>query len=60
MLLLENLLESQERVADEEAALVRAQIGYTLSIVRLKQETGTLLIATPYSVPSPTIANGAP
>jgi hypothetical protein len=48
VLLLENLLDAQERVADEEADLVRAQVGYTLAILRLKQATGTLLIATPY------------
>ena len=47
MLLLENLLDAQERVADEEAALVRTQVLYSLSIVRLKQAMGTLLIATP-------------
>jgi outer membrane protein TolC len=47
MLLLENLLDAQERVAEEEGAFVRAQVGYAMSIVRLKQEMGTLLILTP-------------
>lgn len=45
MLLLENLLDAQERVADAEEAMVLAQVRYALSIVRLKQEIGTLLIA---------------
>jgi outer membrane protein TolC len=48
VLLLENLLDAQERVADEEAALVLAQVSYALSIVRLKQEMGTLLVVTPF------------
>jgi outer membrane protein TolC len=47
MLLLENLLDAQERVAEEESEMVRAQVRYALSIVRLKQEMGTLIIATP-------------
>lgn len=47
MLLLENLLDAQERVADAEEAMVRAQVHYALSIVRLKQEMGTLLVVRP-------------
>ena len=47
MLLLDNLLDAQERLADEEAAMVRAQVGYAMAIVRLKQEMGTLLILAP-------------
>ena len=47
VLLLENLLDAQQRVADEEAALVRSMVSYAMSIVRLKQEMGTLLIVTP-------------
>lgn len=43
VLLLENLLDAQERVAQEEAAMVRSQINYAMSIVRLKREMGTLL-----------------
>ena len=42
-LLLENLLDAQERVADEEEALVRAQVSYAMSVVALKRESGTLL-----------------
>ncbi len=48
MLLLENLLDAQERVADEEAAMVRSQVRYALAIIRLKQEMGTLLMVRPY------------
>jgi hypothetical protein len=47
VLLLENLLDAQERLADEELALVQAQVSYAMSIVRLKREMGTLLIAGP-------------
>lgn len=41
--LLENLLDAQERVADEEQAVVNAQINYAISIIKLKSEMGTLL-----------------
>jgi outer membrane protein TolC len=41
--LLENLLDAQERVADEEQAMVGAQVNYALTLVRLKSEMGTLL-----------------
>lgn len=41
--LLEDLLDAQERVADEEAAFVNAQSAYVLSIVELKRATGVLL-----------------
>ncbi len=41
--LLEDLLDAQERVADEEAAFVNAQSNYVLSIVELKRATGVLL-----------------
>ena len=44
ILLLDNLLDAQERLAEKEAAVVRAQVGYAMSIVRLKQQLGTLLI----------------
>jgi hypothetical protein len=47
VLLLENLLDAQERVADEEAGLVRSTVSYAMSFVRLKQEMGTLLAVTP-------------
>ena len=41
-LLLENLLDAQERLADEEAAFAEAQFGYSVSLVKLKQAAGTL------------------
>lgn len=41
--LLENLLDAQERVADEEQAMVSAHVNYALTLVRLKSEMGTLL-----------------
>lgn len=41
-LLLEDLLDSQERLADEESAFVSAQVQYSISIVQLKQAMGTL------------------
>lgn len=48
-LLLENLLDSQERLADEEAAFSRAQFDYAVAIVELKQAMGTLFIVQPDS-----------
>ena len=41
-LLLENLLDAQERLADEEAAFAEAQFDYSVSLVKLKQAAGTL------------------
>ncbi len=41
-LLLEDLLDSQERLADEESAFVSAQVQYSIAVVRLKQSMGTL------------------
>ena len=41
--LLENLLDAQERVADEEQAMVGAQINYATTMIKLKAEMGTLL-----------------
>jgi len=41
--LLEDLLDAQERVADEESSFVNAQSAYVLSIVELKRATGVLL-----------------
>ena len=41
-LLLEDLLDSQERLADEESAFVNAQVQYSIAIVQLKQAMGTL------------------
>lgn len=46
-LLLENLLDSQERQADEEAAFARAQFDYAVAMVRLKQAMGTLFQVHP-------------
>jgi outer membrane protein TolC len=43
ILLLEDLLGGYERLADEESALVVAQTNYALSIIQLRQATGTLL-----------------
>jgi len=42
-LLLEDLLDAFERVADEEAAFVQAQVGHAIAIIRLRKEVGTLL-----------------
>ena len=54
VLLLDNLLDAQDRLADEEAAMARAQVGYAMAIVRLKQEMGTLLMMSPVAAsPSP-------
>ena len=41
--LLEDLLDAQERVADEERAMVNAQVNYSLALVQIKREMGTLL-----------------
>lgn len=41
-LLLEDLLDSQERLADEESAFVSAQVQYSIAVVQLKQAMGTL------------------
>lgn len=48
-LILQNLLESQERLADEEYAFVSAQVNYSVSLIDLRRAMGTLLIhdATP-------------
>ncbi len=51
-LLLEDLLDSQERLADEESAFVQAQVNYSVSFVRLRKAMGTLLrFDQPTSVP---------
>lgn len=42
-LLLEDLLDAQERVADEEETLVTAQVNYTLSQSNVKRAMGILL-----------------
>lgn len=42
-LLLEDLLDAFERVADEESAFVQAQVAHAIAIIRLRQEMGVLL-----------------
>ena len=44
-LLLEDLLDSQERMADEEGLFVEAQVKYSVALVRLRQAMGTLLLS---------------
>jgi len=41
--LLEDLLDAQERLADEEANFTAAQVNHVLALARLKPATGTLL-----------------
>ena len=43
VLLIEDLLDAQERLADEERAFVRAQVAYAMSWVGLRKATGVLL-----------------
>ncbi len=43
MLLLEDLLDGYERLADEEAAFAQAQVNYALSIIQLRRATGVLM-----------------
>ncbi len=43
MLLLEDLLDGYERLADEEAGFSQAQTNYALSIIQLRRATGTML-----------------
>lgn len=42
-LLLEDLLDAFERVADEEGAFVQAQVAHAIAIIRLREEIGVLL-----------------
>jgi len=42
-LLLEDLLDSFERLADEESSFVQAQVDHAVALVRLKEEMGVLL-----------------
>ena len=46
-LLLEDLLDSQSRLADEEAAFVQAQVNYAISLVKVRQVLGTLMQVHP-------------
>lgn len=43
ILLLEDLLDGFERLADEEAAFVDSQVVYALSLIQLRRSTGVLL-----------------
>ena len=43
ILLLEDLLDSFERMADEESAFVQAQVDHAVALVKLKKELGILL-----------------
>ncbi|MCA9085467.1 MAG: TolC family protein [Planctomycetaceae bacterium] len=42
-LLLEDLLDSMERLADEEASFVQAQVDHAIALIKLKKELGILL-----------------
>jgi outer membrane protein TolC len=42
-LLLEDLLDAQQRVAEEEAAFTVAQVSYAVALVQIKRAMGTLL-----------------
>lgn len=44
ILLIENLLDAQERLADEERSLVRSQVAHALSWVTLRKAMGVLLV----------------
>ena len=43
VLLMEDLLDAQQRLADEERAFVAAQVAYAMSWVKLRKATGVLL-----------------
>ena len=43
VLLIEDLLDAQERLADEERAFVTAQVSYAMSWIQLRKVTGVLL-----------------
>lgn len=44
-LLLEDLLDAQQREADSEAELVQSQVAYSLAVLRVRRTMGTLIIA---------------
>ena len=51
--LIEDLLDAQERLADEEQAFVTAQVGYALSWVQVRKSMGILLrLEDPNSAPT--------
>lgn len=43
VLLIENLLDAQERLADQERSFVRSQVAYAMSWVQLRKAMGVLL-----------------
>ena len=53
--LLEEFLDSQERLADEEADFTKAQVNYALALADLKRSMGTLLSV---SIPTPITTEG--
>lgn len=64
-LLLEDLLDSQQRLADAEGEFVTSQVAYSVALIRVRRSMGTLLIAqnpTRYEVetvsPEPTLVPG--
>lgn len=59
-LLLEDLLAAQERLQNEEREFLRALVSYNLSVMSLKQVTGTLLQLEQVNVSQSTDGTGAP
>ena len=59
VLLIEDLLDAQERLADEEQALVAAQVGYALSWVQLRKSMGILLRFDDLNQPPASALNAA-
>jgi outer membrane protein TolC len=58
VLLIENLLDAQERLADQERAFVQAQVAYAMSWVQLRKAMGVLLrFDSPIPGPGPPIAS---
>lgn len=47
VLLIEDLLDAQERLADEERSFVRSQVAYAMSWVQLRKAMGVLLLYQP-------------
>ncbi len=44
-LLLEDLLDAQQRLADAEGEFVHSQVAYSIALIRVRRSMGTLLIA---------------
>lgn len=44
-LLLEDLLDAQQRLADAEGEFVQSQVSYSIALIRVRRAMGTLLIA---------------